>query len=339
MDALTLEAVVRAHREVEGLDRRRELLGDERVGGRRADVDALGVDVQLAGQAEELDQRLAGRGHGVARGHRLLGLDVDHQAVEVRALLDTGRLDLVGDLEDRRVDRVDRDAADLLAGLLVLHGGDVAATALDDELHLQLALAVERGDVEVGVVHLDAGRGRDVGRGDGARALLAQVHDDRLVVLRGDDELLDVEDQLGHVLLDTRHGGELVQDAVDADAGDSRAGDGRQQGAAHRVAEGVTETGLERLHDEARAEFRDRLLDEGRPLGDQHVSVLPGRPLFDACGGSCGGGAGVCGRPGGRPQTAHVTSSRARRSAAPAPACRWRHARAGSARARASATG
>jgi hypothetical protein len=32
--------------------------------------------------------------------------------------------------------------------------------------------------------------------------LLAQVHDDRLVVLGGDDQALDVEDDLGDVFLD-----------------------------------------------------------------------------------------------------------------------------------------
>ena len=136
--------------------------------------------------------------------HRRLGLDVDDEPVEVGALLDAGRLDLVGDLEHRRVDRVDRDAADLLARLLVLDGGDVAATALDGELDLELALAVERGEVQVGVVHLDTGRRRDVGGGDDAGALLAQVHDDRLVVLGGDDELLDVQDEVGDVFLDAR---------------------------------------------------------------------------------------------------------------------------------------
>jgi hypothetical protein len=45
------------------------------------------------------------------------------------------------------------------------------------------------------------------------RPLLAQVHHDRFIVLREDDEALDVE--IGHVLLDARHGGELVQHAVD----------------------------------------------------------------------------------------------------------------------------
>ena len=59
----------------------------------------------------------------------------------------------------------------------------VAAATLDDELDLELALGVQGGDVQVGVVHLDAGRRLDVGRGDRAGALLAQVHDDRLVML------------------------------------------------------------------------------------------------------------------------------------------------------------
>src|SRR5205823_6185527 len=83
-----------------------------------------------------------------------------------------------------RVDGVDRNPADLLPGLLVLGGRDVTAAALDRQLHLELALAVERGDVQVGVVHLDACGRRDVGRSDLTRALLAQVHDHWLVLLR-----------------------------------------------------------------------------------------------------------------------------------------------------------
>ena len=156
------------------------------------------------------------------------------------------------------------------AGALVLRGGDVAATALDGQLHLEPALAVERRDVQVGVVHLDTGRRRDVGGGDGARALLAQVHVDRLVVLGGDDEVLDVEDELGDVLLDTGDGGELVQDAVDADAGDRGTRDRGEQGAAQRVAERVAEARLEGLDDEPGPGLVDELFGEGRALGDEH---------------------------------------------------------------------
>ncbi len=205
---------------------------------------------------------------------RRLGLDVDDQTVEVGALLDTGRLDAVGHLHDRRVDRVDRDPADLGAGVLVLRGGDVATAPLDGQLHVQPALAVQGGQLQVGVVHGDTGRGLDVAGGDVAGALLAQVHADRLVVLGADGELLDVHDQLDHVLLDTGDRGELVQDAVDLDAGDRRARDGRQQGPPQRVAEGVAEARLQRLDGEPGAGLAERLFREGRPLADEHAVLL-----------------------------------------------------------------
>jgi hypothetical protein len=63
-------------------------------------------------------------------------------------------------------------------------------------------------------------------------------------------EVLDVEDDLGHVLLDTGHGAELVQNTVDADARDGGARNGREQRAAEGVTEGVAETGLQGLDDE-----------------------------------------------------------------------------------------
>src|SRR3712207_9140628 len=73
------------------------------------------------------------------------------------------------------------------------------------------------------------------------RALLAQVHGHRLVGVGADHQALEVQDDLGDVLLDARHGGELVQGALDPDAGDSSAGDGGQQRAPQGVAEGVAE--------------------------------------------------------------------------------------------------
>jgi hypothetical protein len=56
VDALAFEAVVGADGEFEFLDREREVggAGAVRLGG--ADVDAFGVDVELAGEPEELDQ-------------------------------------------------------------------------------------------------------------------------------------------------------------------------------------------------------------------------------------------------------------------------------------------
>src|SRR5690554_4562925 len=54
VDALALEAVVRPDGELELLDGQRQVGGQGGVGRRRADLDALGLDVELAGQAEQL---------------------------------------------------------------------------------------------------------------------------------------------------------------------------------------------------------------------------------------------------------------------------------------------
>ena len=67
------------------------------------------------------------------------------------------------------------------------------------------------------------------------------------------------------------HGGELVQHAVDPDAGDRGAGDRGEQRAAQRVAEGVAEAGLQRLDDEPGAVLVDDLFGQGGPLCDEHV--------------------------------------------------------------------
>jgi hypothetical protein len=99
-------------------------------------------------------------------------------------------------------------------------------------------------------VHGHPGRRHDVSRGDLTGTLLAQVHRHRFILLGADHELLEVEDDLGNVLFHAGDRGELVQHAVDADAGDRSARDGREQRAAQRVAQGVAETGLQWLDDE-----------------------------------------------------------------------------------------
>src|ERR1700722_5473126 len=227
--ALPLEAVVRAHGQIQVVDRQRERRDVVGLGRRRPDLDALGLDVEFARQTEQFDQRLTRRRQCVAGADRALGLDIEDQLVEVGALLDTGGVHLVGHLEHRRVDGIDWDTADFSTRRLVLHGRDVTTATLDDELDLELALVVQRRDVHLRVVHGDAGRGHDVAGGDLARALLAQVHGHRLLLFRGYDQALEVQDDVGDVFLDARHSGELVQHAVDADAGDGRARNRGQQ--------------------------------------------------------------------------------------------------------------
>jgi hypothetical protein len=106
-------------------------------------------------------------------------------------------------------------------------------------------------------------------------AVTAQVHHHRLVLLAGEHQLLEVQDDLGDVLDDALHRGELVLVPLDLDAGDGRARDGRQQRAPQRVAEGVAEAGLQGLDDEPGAELVHDLFGQDRTLCDEHGSSSP----------------------------------------------------------------
>ena len=81
-------------------------------------------------------------------------------------------------------------------------------------------------------------------------------HDQRRLDLGGvgvhaADDALEVQDDVGDVLLDARDRRELVRDALDAHARDGGAGERGQQHAAQRVAERVAEAAVERLDREA----------------------------------------------------------------------------------------
>src|SRR4051794_31964729 len=207
LDARALQAIVRAHAELELLD--------EDVVHRAAGLDAGAVDrahavaVELTGRTgaqlldavgvredrQLRDEDLGGLAQRRLRLDRAVRLDVEGELVVVGALADTCLLDGVGDAADRREDRVDRDHADRLVGRLVLLRGAVAAAATDREVKLELRLLVERGDVHVGVEDLDAGGEVDVLRRDVARAR----HDQRRLDLGGvgvhpAHDALEVED-------------------------------------------------------------------------------------------------------------------------------------------------
>ena len=178
-------------------------------------------------------------------GDRTVGLDLERELVVVRGLLDPGRLDRERHPPHRREDRVDGDDADRGRALVAL-GRQVAAALLDGEVEGEAALGVHRGEVQLGVEDLDVGRGLDVARRDVVGPALVEAQGHGLVGLAPQHEVLEVEDEVGDVLLDPGDDVELVEGLVEPDLGDGRAGDGREQGAAQAVAERVAEAGLER---------------------------------------------------------------------------------------------
>ena len=221
------------------------------------------------------------------------------ELVVVGLLADAGGVHRVRHALDRREDRVDRDHADRLVRRLVVLRRGVAAAVADRQVHLELGLLLERGDAGLRVEDLDARGQVDVARrhvagaGDHQRRL-----DLRRVGVHAADDLLEVQDDVGDVLLDAVDRRELVGDALDADARDRRAGQRRQQHAPQRVAERVTEAAVKRLDGEGPAVVLDLLGGYLRSLKLDHGDASFG------CWARPAGAAGAL---------AFTTSSKARR--------------------------
>ena len=190
------------------------------------------------------------------------------------------KIESIGNDADRRL----RPAVEL--------GRDVAAAAADRERHLELALVGDVRDLELRVQDLEVGRRLDVGGRDDAGALLGDVHLDlgRRAV-EEDDEVLEVEDDVGDVLADAGERRELVGDALDLHRRHCCALERGEQHAAKRVPERVTEAAVERLDREDAAMVVGVLVDDLRDLevhqagSSCHVSPFRFGGASSACGG------------------------------------------------------
>src|SRR5437868_6665524 len=185
------------------------------------------------------------------------------------------RSELVLGLHDEIADGFDTDAleavvrADAELELLdreVLHParepGLGADTVTGDDRLLAEALHL----VDVGEDR-ELGRRLDVGGGDDARPLLRDVHLDLgRIAVQARHEVLEVEHDVGDVLANARQGRELVRSALDLDRGDRCALERREQHAAQRVAERMTEAAVERLDLKHPAMLVHFLVDDARNL-------------------------------------------------------------------------
>src|ERR1019366_8552335 len=124
------------------------------------------------------------------------------------------------------------------------------------EFHADFRALVEGADLQVRIEHHDIADGLDIAGGDDARALLLHDHALGAFALHLDRDVLDVQHDVGDVLANARDRGEFMQHAVDMHRLHRRALQRRQQDAAQRVAQGLTEAALKRLRDQGRKAVR-----------------------------------------------------------------------------------
>ena len=197
-------------------------------------------------------QDSGGIGHRIHRINRAIGLDFEGQLVTVQALAFAGRLDLVGDAADRRIERVDGDQADGRIFRAVFIGRNIALAVVDREFHADLRAIVEGAQNVIRIEDLDVRRRIDLAGGDRARTGSPQRHALGAFGMHAQRQLLDVQDDVDDVLAHALDGREFVHDAVDLDGGDGGALQGRQQDTTKAVAERHAKATLQRLSDDAR---------------------------------------------------------------------------------------
>ena len=219
--------------------------------------------------------------HGVGGAHAAIGPDVEHELVELSHLTHTGVVHSVLHAGHGGEDGVNRNHADGAVLVVVVVGG-VETTA-----HAHFEIAVEDGALVkvadnlilvhhgVDVVVLDVTGGHHAllrhAKGKGA-GLLAEVLE---------LDLLEVEDDFGHVLHHAGQRGELVLGTGDTHAGDGSTLQGAEQHAAQGVAKGVTETGLDRLGDEGHVVGILRVSDALKRVRNLEMGQLDGPLLLN----------------------------------------------------------
>src|SRR5215203_2544420 len=250
VDALALEAVVGADRELQVLDR--SLVGDHGPAVTLA-LSAARPLVAVGEEAQDVYELPRGFLQRLPRLDATVGKDLYGESVEVGAGAGSRLGDRVVHPLDRREQRVDRDDPDGVGVALVLLGAGVALAALDREAHVQVTTLGDARYVGLRVDHLNVGLQLYVGGRDLAGAVLSDLELYRLLPLELELQALHVEDDIDHVLLDAIDRGELVADALYANLRNRCAGEPGEHHAPQRVAQGVPQPARERLGHEGPA--------------------------------------------------------------------------------------
>jgi hypothetical protein len=189
-----------------------------------------------------------------AQGNSVPGIDgpvsphLQRQLVIVGGVTHAGVFHRIVDLAHGGVDGVHGDQTNDGLGGLVPVGGDIAAAVGQGQLHGQSGVGAQGGNMQIRIQDLHIGVRLDIAGRHNALAGGLDMDGLGLLAVELGNDALDIEDDLGHVLLHTRNGGKLMLDTGDLDGGHRGAGQRGQQDSAQGVAQGGAVAALQGLH-------------------------------------------------------------------------------------------
>jgi hypothetical protein len=144
-------------------------------------------------------EQLGGQADGIGGQHGPVGPHFQGELVVVGNLPQASGFHHVVDATHRRVDRIHGDEANAQVSVEVLVGGDIAASALEAHLHVQLAPFGKSGNINVLVQYLDVAIGLNHSRSDHAGLVGPQIERFGALARKLEGNLLEVQDNVSRV--------------------------------------------------------------------------------------------------------------------------------------------
>ena len=185
-------------------------------------------------------QDLCTQRKSISRGDGLVGPDFDSELVKVSLVTYTSVFHSVVDLQNGGVDGVYRNGTDGHGCGLVLGSNHVATAVADGQFHSQRCACAQSSDVQIGVENFNFCICLDIACGNFAFTCSFNVHGLGTCTVQLCDDALYVQNDFSHIFLYTGDGAEFVLYAGNLNAGNSSAGERREQYSSQRVTQSGT---------------------------------------------------------------------------------------------------
>ena len=206
-------------------------------------------DLVVGEEHEVIDEDLCGLLQGILGRDGPVGGDLKYQGLIVGLLLYAAVFPAIVDILDGSVDRVNCNGAYRSLLVFVFVCGNITAALANGEFHNDFHAGLHCADVQVGVEHREIGKTLCQVRSS-EFLLTTNSHSSSFALFSLDHSLqtnlLEVEDDVHHVLYHAGDCVKLVLDTLDADGSNGKTLQRREQNAAKRVTNGGRITGLQR---------------------------------------------------------------------------------------------